>query len=95
MPGEGSRKGPSRKQRFSTLFIPWRTYTSPSEAHQKMLCFLPICQKISMISIHSHWVAFVVLAAVIFLFGSQRDKWPVPLSKHHGSACLKPPCSAG
>lgn len=57
----------------AAIFSPFRLMTHvhesvQSEARHKMLCLLLICQKISMILNHSHWVAFVVLAAAIFFF---------------------------
>ena len=39
------------------------------------------------------WTAIVVLAVVIFIFDSLREKRSVPLTKQAGVACLKNSCS--
>ena len=41
------------------------------------------------ILIHSHQMAIVMLAIVIFLFDNLREKESVPLTKQPGIACLK------
>ena len=59
------------------------------------LYFLPIWSNERVtILIHSYWTATVVLAAVIFLFDSLREKRSVPLTKQSGSACFKSFCDS-
>ena len=38
--------------------------------------------------IHSHWTAIVVLAVVIFLFDTLREKRSTPPTKQSGTACF-------
>ena len=51
-----------------------------SEAYPKIF-FADLTKKVGIILIHSCQTAIVVLAVVIFLFGSLREKRSVPLTK--------------
>ena len=58
--------------------------------HTKTYVFYcPSEKKIGIILIHSHQMAIVVLAVVIFWFDNLREKRSVPLTKQSGIACFQ------
>lgn len=63
----------------SPIFISWSTWTNcqNSAVHQKIY-FCQSYKNISVTLIDPHWTAIIVLAVAVVLFGSLREKRPVP-----------------
>ena len=54
-----------------------------------MYIFFAYLTKVGIILIHSHWVAIVVLAVIIFIFDDLRQKKSMFLAKESGITCFK------
>ena len=83
-------------QRFATFFISWHTQLITKilwHTKKHIIFFANLTKKIDSILVHSHWMAIVVLAVVIFLFDNLREKRSVPLTKQSGIACFQSSCS--